>query len=435
MGFVFGILILIVGLLVAIGLHEIGHLAPAKRFGVKVPQYFIGFGPTLWSTRRGETEYGLKAIPLGGFVRMAGMYPARRDPAPALDRKGRITLVEEARAESRADLLPGEEHRDFASLSVPKKLTVMFGGPLMNWLLALVLLFVVFVGLGTGAATSRINSVTECVPEVGMSECAPDAEESPALAAGLRPGDRITSWNGVPVRDWTGLTEAIRTGPAAPLPVEVVRDGVEETLTVTPVLTPRPQIGDDGEPVLENGEPVLVQMPFVGVQPTFELVRQGPGEAVSAWWNATGATFGAVASIPVQLWNTVEGLINPGAEIEGGRSVVSVVGVGALAGEIGGAASAEYTLAMRAVDMLSLLASLNLALFVFNLIPLPPLDGGHIAGALVEGARRGIARLSGKPDPGPVDTAKLLPVAYVVVGFLLLMTVVLVWADIATPIL
>ncbi|HHW83770.1 MAG TPA: site-2 protease family protein, partial [Actinomycetales bacterium] len=370
MGFAIGILILVVGLLFAIGLHELGHLVPAKRFGVKVPQYFIGFGPTLWSTRRGETEYGVKAIPLGGFVRLAGMYPAARtDTSPPLDRHGRLTLVEEARAASREDLGPGEEHRDFASLSVPKKLAVMFGGPLMNWLLALVLLLVVFVGLGTGTATTRIQSISECLPEVGVTECAADAAPSPAHEAGFQLGDRVTHWNGVPVDEWTELTEAIRTGPASAYPVEILRDGQAHTLTVTPALIDRPVFDDAGQVVLEDGEPVLERVPFVGVGPAFELVRKGPGEAVQAWWEGTGATFGVIATVPVQLWNTTVSLFSPDSE-GGGRSVISVVGVGAIAGEIGGAASEEYTLAMRTVDMLGLLASLNLALFAFNMIPL-----------------------------------------------------------------
>lgn len=433
MGFAFGILILIVGLLVAIGLHEIGHLAPAKRFGVKVPQYFIGFGPTLWSTKRGETEYGLKAIPLGGYVRLAGMYPPAKGE-PALDRRGRITLVEEARAESRSDLLPGEDHRDFSSLTVPRKLVVMFGGPVMNWLLALALLLVIFVGLGTGTATTRVRAVSECVPTVGVTECEEGAAASPALAAGLQPGDRITSWNGVAVSEWEDLAAAIQESPTAAVQVELLRDGVTQTVTVTPALTERPVYDDEGNPVLENGEMVLTEVPFVGITASYELVRQGPVDAVVAWWNATGATFEAVLSVPVQLWNTTVSLLNPDAADSGGRSVVSVVGVGVLAGEIAGAEAEDYTFAMRAVDMLGLLASLNLALFVFNLIPLPPLDGGHIAGALVEGARNTAARIAGRPAPGPVDTARLLPLAYVVVGFLLLMTVILAWADIARPI-
>lgn len=425
-----GILILLFGVVLAIGLHELGHMVPAKRFGVKVPQYFIGFGPAIYSFRRGETEYGLKAIPLGGYVRLAGMYPARN----AGGRAWRSGLVEDARAESRSDLAPGEENRAFSALSVPRKLVVMFGGPFMNWMLALALLLVGAVGLGTGTTTNLINGVSACVPEQGTSTCAPGAAPSPAQTGGLQAGDRIISWNSVPVETWADLQVEIRSSPISPLPVGIERDGVSQMLTITPVLTERLVYGEDGQPVMAGDEPVTELVPFVGLTPAIELVRQSPGTAIDAWWRATGLTFQAIFSIPQQLWHTLGGLTNPDSAGAPDRAIVSVVGVGALAGSIGSAASAEYTTAMRAADMLNLLASLNLALFAFNLIPLPPLDGGHIAGALIEGARRTGARLLGRQDPGLIDTARALPLAYLVMGLLLTMTMVLIWADIAQPI-
>lgn len=428
MGTAVGILILILGLVLAIGLHEIGHLVPAKKFGVKVPQYFIGFGPTLFSRTRGETEYGLKAIPLGGYVRLAGMYPAR----PTTAMRAENSMVEQARAESRADLLPGEEKRDFASLTVPRKLAVMLGGPLMNWALALVLFLVVVVGFGTGTATTRVYSVSDCVPTLSATACDPAAAPSPALAAGIEPGDRILMWNGAPVTSWEGLQAAIRTSPTASIPVIVEREGLEHTLNVSPVLTERQVFDETGAPMLDNGVPVTEMVPFFGVTPSLELVRQSPAAAVEMWWTATGLTAKAILTIPQQLWNTVGELVNPSETSD--RELVSLVGVGALAGSIGGAQSDDYTLAMRSVDMMTLLASLNIALFAFNLIPLPPLDGGHIAGAMVEGLRRTGARIAGRSDPGPVDTARLLPVAYAVIWVLIGMTVILVWADIANPI-
>lgn len=432
MGFAIGVVLLVLGLLVAIGLHEIGHMAPAKRFGVKVPQYFIGFGPTLWSTKRGETEYGVKAIPLGGFVRLAGMYPPATGE-PRRTKSGQLTMAEEARADTRADLLPGEEHRAFSALPVWKKLVVMFGGPLMNWFLALVLLLVIFVGLGTASLTTRLSAVSECVPEVGVEECAPDAAPAPAAAAGLQPGDVLTAWDGVEVGSWTELTEQIQASGADPVEVTYLRDGTTGTTTLTPVTTERPVLDESGQPVEENGELVTEPRAFAGFSGSIELVRTSPVEAVSAWWNGTGQTFAAVASIPVQLWNTTADLLGFGDGDGSDRTLMSIFGVGQAAGEIAGAPAAEYTLAMRTADMLTLLASLNIALFVFNLIPLPPLDGGHIAGALAEGARRAVARVGGRPDPGPLDTAKLLPVAYAVFFLLMAMTVLLVWADIANP--
>src|SRR5699024_9247644 len=165
MSFLVGVLVLVVGLVVSIALHEVGHLLPAKRFGVKVSQYFVGFGPTLWSRRRGETEYGVKAVPLGGYVRMVGMHPPARAGSPARRRAdGRATLVEEAREFSLAEVAPGEEQRAFYSLSVPKKLVVMLGGPVMNLLIAVVLIAVTLVGFGMPAYTSTLDTVQECLP-------------------------------------------------------------------------------------------------------------------------------------------------------------------------------------------------------------------------------------------------------------------------------
>lgn len=433
MNFAIGVIVFIVGVLVSIGLHEVGHLAPAKRFGVKVPEYFVGFGPTLWQTRRGETVYGLKAIPLGGYVRLAGMYPERPAGTP-VERKGSFTLAEEARREARADLLPGEEHRAFSALTVPKKLVVMFGGPLMNWLIALVLLVVVIVGFGSMRPSATLANVAECVAAAGATECAATDPEAPGAAAGLQAGDRVVSWGGTPTATWDDVRAAIRDGGTGPIDVVVNRGGETLTLTVTPVATERPVIGADNAPVLNSdGDPVTELVPYVGVGPAFEMTRGTPLEAVSSWWDYTVRTGQAVISVPGQLVNVVGSMF--GGEPVANRSIVSIVGVGAVAGDIVAADVPSYTLGMRIADMLSLLASLNLALFVFNLIPLPPLDGGHIAGAIVEGARRAIARITGRPDPGPVDTARLLPVAYAVVGLLLVMTVVLIWADLTAPVL
>src|SRR5690554_5621779 len=141
--FAVGIAVFVVGLLVSIALHEVGHMVPAKRFGVRVSQYMVGFGPTLWSRTRGETEYGLKAIPLGGYVRLVGMLPPA-DVVGARPRAGRVAeLVQAAREQSAEEIRPGEEHRAFYRLSAPRKVVVMLGGPVMNLLLAVVLMAVV----------------------------------------------------------------------------------------------------------------------------------------------------------------------------------------------------------------------------------------------------------------------------------------------------
>ena len=142
--FVLGVLVVVIGVALSIALHEIGHLVPAKKFGVKVTQYMVGFGPTIWSRRRGETEYGIKAIPLGGYVRMIGMLPPRPGDAPGELRTlstGRFSqMVDQARADSMEEVRPGDEDRVFYKLSPGKKIIIMLGGPIMNLVIAAVLL-------------------------------------------------------------------------------------------------------------------------------------------------------------------------------------------------------------------------------------------------------------------------------------------------------
>lgn len=445
MAYLLGVLALVVGLLVSVALHELGHLLPAKAFGIKVPRYFVGIGPTLWSTRRGETEYGLKAIPLGGFVSMAGMYlPRRRRGTDRTRRDGSPTLVQEARHYASEELAPGEEHRAFHRLSVPRKLVVMFGGPLVNLVLAAVLVLVSVSGVGTPEATTRIAHVGQCLPVAdpdapagggvrlpapGAADCTP----TPAAEAGLAEGDVVTAWGGAPVTTWDELQAAIETSGTAPLTVEFRRDGAERAASVAPAAVPRPVVDQDGEPVAgPDGEPVLEERPYVGIGATLEIVAQPPGRA----WEITGlmlrGTADAILHLPQNLAAAVSSTVT-GAER--GDGVMSVVGVGRVAGEIASVQAGEgYTAAARTADLLSILASLNIALFVFNMIPLLPLDGGHIAGALVEGLRRTFARLTGRPDPGPTDVARLLPLTYVVGGVLIVMSVVLILVDLINPV-
>ena len=249
MSFWIGVLAVAVGLLISIGLHEIGHLVPAKKFGVRVPQYFVGFGPTVWSRRRGETEYGVKAIPLGGFVRMVGMFPPARN-APSdeaaseerLRRRGIVgwarNVTEDARAASLEELQPGDEKRAFYQLSTPKKITVMMGGPVVNLVLSALLFTIVFSVIGVWVGTSTISSVTPCLdPEV--TQCSAEDEVAPSAAAGFEPGDVIVSWGGTPIETWSDVSTAIADGGTEPAEVVVERDGTPTTLTVTPALVER----------------------------------------------------------------------------------------------------------------------------------------------------------------------------------------------------
>lgn len=430
MEYVVGVLVLFVGLLVSIALHEVGHLVPAKRFGVKVPQYMVGFGKTLWSRTVGGTEYGIKAVPLGGYVRLVGMYPPSRRPARAR-RDGRLTMVEEARQVSLEELEPGEEHRAFYNLTVPRKLVVMLGGPFMNLVIAGVLMAVMVSGIGIAQYTSTLGAVQECTTPAADGSCAPGAEASPGAAGGLEPGDRVLSWGSTEVGDWADLSATIAAGGTATTPVVVERDGQRLALQVTPRLTERPVVGEDGAVVLDDaGEPVTEMRPFVGVGPTVALTRQPLTVVPGMVWSTFTGTVDVVLTLPQRLVD-VAGAAFGTQEREPG--VMGLIGVGRFAGEIASVEGQGYGVAERTADMLSLLVSLNMALLVFNLVPLLPLDGGHVAGALVEGARRGVARLRERPDPGPVDVARMLPLTYAVVAVMLGMSALLAYADIVNP--
>lgn len=409
----FGIIVLIIGILLAVGLHELGHLAPAKKFGVKVPQYFIGFGPTLWSTKRGETEYGLKAIPLGGYVSLAGMLAPAKAGTPIHDKDGNLTLAEEARRDSAAELEPGEEHKAFWRLSVPKKLTVMFGGPVMNLVLATVLMAVIMLGLGLPRYSTEVSAVSPCI-----TECSKDATPSPAKAAGFETGDVITSWNGVEMGEWTEVQDAIAKGGTGETKVEIIRDGETKILSVTPVMTERP-LADGGTAV----------KPYVGISPGTERVRSANvlGETASM----TVQTAKALIKLPQNLFSTARSTVT--GEERDQTGVVGIVGVADIAGQV--TTASGVSIVDRLAAVLSIMVSLNLTLFLFNLIPLLPLDGGHILGAGIEGVRRWIAKLRGKPDPGPFDTARLLPLSNIVMWALIAMTLILVVADIVNPII
>jgi membrane-associated protease RseP (regulator of RpoE activity) len=232
-----GIVALVLALVVSIALHELGHMAPAKKFGVKVTQYMIGFGPTLWSTKKGDTEYGVKGFLLGGYIRMIGMFPpgptARSRPAaPDVSAPSSNRL---ARSQPAEIVEPGDEKRTFYALPVRQKLVVMLGGPTMNLLLAVVLFTIVFAGFGTPTPTTSVNTVTACVPTAQDPEgtCAGGAgQPTGAAAAGLQPGDQIVAWDGAPVTQWPELSQAIRASAPGDHEVTIVRDGQETTVDV-----------------------------------------------------------------------------------------------------------------------------------------------------------------------------------------------------------
>ncbi|CAA9350536.1 MAG: Membrane-associated zinc metalloprotease [uncultured Nocardioidaceae bacterium] len=424
-----GVLVFAVGVAASIALHECGHMVPAKRFGVKVTQFFVGFGRTVWSTRRGETEYGLKAIPLGGYVKLVGMLPpAKGDDRPRQGNTGLFAqLVSDARTAEYEHVGPGDQDRLFYRLAWWKKVVVMAGGPTVNLGIAFVLFAGIFGLYGTLEPTTTVQTVSRCVVPVQEEgrACTQADPPSPAYEAGLRPGDRIVSFNGTAVRDWQDLVVLIRGNADGAAVIGYERDG--ELLSASTSTTVRSVRSLDADGAAAEG---FEEAGFLGVESTVARERHGLLFTVEQMGSMTWETVKALGALPVKVYGVAKAVV--GLEERALDSPVSVVGAGRVAGEV--TSDQTSPVVDRVVFLASLLAGLNLFVGMFNFIPLLPLDGGHIAGALYEAVRRGVARVLRRPDPGHVDVAKLLPVAYVMASALLVMGLVLIVGDIVAPV-
>lgn len=435
-----GVLLMALAIAFSIALHELGHLIPAKLFGVRVPQYMIGFGKTLFSWRRGETEYGFKALPLGGYISMIGMYPPAKEGEAS--RSGGTSpfqqLADQAREADAERITEADQGRLFYQLPVHKRMIIMLGGPAMNLLIGLLATALLLLGFGSYQPTTSLQSVSACVQTVdetqgrGQTECGPQDPVAPAAAAGLQAGDQITSFAGQPVESWDQLSDLIRSQANQEVELTYLREGQETKTSITPLLTARPVYDDLTGSYLRNedGSYRTVEVGFIGIAPATELTPGSLDQVLPTVGQSLERMGASILRLPARVYGVAQTLVTNGERDV--NSPLSVVGVGRIAGEV--AAQEQISLRDRAASLVSLVAQMNLMLFVFNLIPLLPLDGGHVLGALWEGLRRGLARLTGRPDPGPFDPVKLLPLTYLVAGAFLLMTVILVTADIFKPI-
>ena len=424
---ILGIAIFAVGLLFSIAWHELGHLSTAKLFGIRVPQYMVGFGPTIWSRKKGDTEYGIKAIPAGGYIRMIGMFPPGADGRlEARSTSPWRSMIEDARSAAFEELQPGDETRLFYTRKPWKRVIVMFAGPFMNLVLAVVIFMGVAMTFGFQTQTTEVAGVQKCV--ISQSEnrdaCKKGDPVSPAQAAGLQKGDKIVSFDGQKIDDWATLSDRIRQtiGPAT---IVVERDGQEQTLHAVLQKNAVAQKDSDGEVVPGK----YVTAGYLGFAARTEIVPLSFGDSVVRMGDMIENGVDSIIALPSKipdLWNAA---FSDGERAD--DSPVGVVGAARIGGEV---MNLDVPAQNQVAMMLFLLAGFNLSLFLFNMLPLLPLDGGHIAGALWESLRRNLARIFKRPDPGPFDVAKLMPVAYVVAGIFICFTLLVLVADIVNPV-
>ena len=389
-----GWLIFLVALVVSVMLHETGHFVTAKRFGMKCTQYFFGFGPTLWSVKRGETEYGFKAIPAGGFVKIVGM--------TSLD-----------------EVDPEDEARSFRQAPGWQRLIVLAAGSFMHFLFAAVLIAGLALTIGIeNENTTQLGTVAACVPAseqalTNGAACTSAEAKSPAVIAGLKVGDEVTSFNGTAVSNWTELSNAIlKVKPGAPVTLTVDRDG--HPVTLHTALAEVPGHGS-----------------YFGIAPTTAFQRQGPLGAVRYVGTGFSQTVSGTASGLGQVPAALPDLFSGNRSHTAAGNLSSVVGVAQATGQ---AVAAKVGWEYKFSFVLLLIAELNIFWGVFNLFPLLPLDGGHIAVVLWERIRAWFARLRRQPDPGPVDYRKVVPVMFSVFAVIVVFTLVVIAADIFNPV-
>ena len=375
---ILGIAAFIVALLFSVMVHEFGHYITARRYGMRVSEFFLGFGKRLWSFTKGETEFGIKAIPAGGYCKIEGMAPGDQMPA-------------------------GEEDRAFYKASSGKKLIVLGAGSFLHFVLGYLLLFVLFAGVGT----------TQVLPVIG--EVVPN---SAAQAAGIQVGDEVVSINGVKVSVWIEDVEKIRNSEGKELKLGLIRDGQEITVTATARLTD-----------VEGTKRYLL-----GIVNTVGVKRTGVMESTTKAFTLSKSFVTESVKSLIQLPSKIPALW--GQTVRGeerdANGLVGVVGVARVSGEAVG--SSALTGSERLATFLLIVASLNIFVGIFNLFPILPLDGGHMAVAIADEIRAFYARLRGRARPPAIDVTVLTPVTLVVFVILACLTLLLLVADVINPV-
>jgi membrane-associated protease RseP (regulator of RpoE activity) len=373
-----GILAFVFALLFSVMVHEFGHYITARKYGMQVSEFFVGFGKRIWSVQRGETEFGVKAIPAGGYCKIDGMSP--NDEMPE-----------------------GQEDRAFYKASSAKKLVVLGAGSFLHFVLGFMLLFSLFAGIGTNQVLPVINEV---VPN------------SAAQAAGILPGDEVVSINGKRVTEWYKDVEVIRESQGAELTLVLSRDDEEVVVSTAARLT-----DIDG-----TKRYVLGIVNDVGLKRSGLLVSlKNSATVTQGFLTESVKSLGKLPEKIPALWGaTVRG------EERDANGLVGVVGVARVSGEAVG--SDKLTPMERLATFVLIVASLNIFVGVFNLLPILPLDGGHMAVAIADAIRAFIARLRGRPRPAPIDVTVLTPITMVVFVVLATLTLLLLVADVINPV-